>query len=506
MSLFGAINTAVSGLTAQSTSFGNISEDVSNSQTIGFKRVDTTFADYLTTSTATENVPGAVVAAPEYVNDIQGTITQTDNPLGMAIAGQGFFAVSQPIGEVNGTPTFNAQQFYSRAGDFSMNATGYLVNSAGQYLNGWSVNSATGVTNQNALVPIQVNQTTFNPVPTANVTLAANLPATPAAGTGQAAYIDASGTLVPATPVSSQITVYDSLGTAHSITLNWTQAVAATQPSPAVYPPAVTPGQWVVQISVPGAQATTTVPGNGGAGGNGDPTDAGTALVSFGPQTSGDTTANQGTIGAVGANPNPVINAGIPPVNTSLDPGTITPSTYAAPATAGGAVPATINFVTNFGSGDQTITLNLGSYGGTNGVTQFAGTDYNLLGLTQDGVPPGSFSGVTTQATGDVIVNYNNGQTRQIAQIPVVTFNAPDSLQSQNGQAFTATPASGTPLAQAASTNGAGNLVVGSVEGSNVDIATEFTNLIVSQQAYSANAKVVSTANEMLQATLQMVA
>jgi flagellar hook protein FlgE len=88
----------------------------------------------------------------------------------------------------------------------------------------------------------------------------------------------------------------------------------------------------------------------------------------------------------------------------------------------------------------------------------------------------------------------------------VVTFNAPDSLQSQNGQAFTATPASGTPLAQAASTNGAGNLVVGSVEGSNVDIATEFTNLIVSQQAYSANAKVVSTANEMLQATLQMVA
>jgi flagellar hook protein FlgE len=201
-----------------------------------------------------------------------------------------------------------------------------------------------------------------------------------------------------------------------------------------------------------------------------------------------------------------VINAGIPPVNTSLDPGTITPSTYAAPATAGGSVPATLNFVTNFGSGDQTITLNLGSYGGTNGVTQFAGTAYNLLGLTQDGVPPGSFSGVTTQATGDVIVNYNNGQTRQIAQIPVVTFNAPDSLQSQDGQSFTATPASGTPLAQAASTNGAGNLVVGSVEGSNVDIATEFTNLIVSQQAYSANAKVVSTANEMLQATLQMVA
>ena len=64
MSLFGAINTAVSGLTAQSTSFGNISEDVSNSQTVGFKRVDTSFKDYLTTSTATENVPAPSLPLP----------------------------------------------------------------------------------------------------------------------------------------------------------------------------------------------------------------------------------------------------------------------------------------------------------------------------------------------------------------------------------------------------------------------------------------------------------
>src|ERR1700742_1730228 len=114
MSLFGAMNTAVSGLTAQSTSFGNISEDVANSQTVGFKRVDTSFTDYLTTSTATENVPGAVVAQPVYVNNVQGAVTQTDNPLGMMIAGQGFFAVSQPTGEVNGVTTYNPQQFYTR--------------------------------------------------------------------------------------------------------------------------------------------------------------------------------------------------------------------------------------------------------------------------------------------------------------------------------------------------------------------------------------------------------
>jgi flagellar hook protein FlgE len=193
----------------------------------------------------------------------------------------------------------------------------------------------------------------------------------------------------------------------------------------------------------------------------------------------------EGTIGQIAA--------------SATDPGTITTGGYIAGQTA------TLQFTTNFGSGAQAIQLNLGDYGGTTGVTQYAGNSYSLLGLTQNGVPPGSFSGVTTQENGNVVVNYNNGQTRTIAQIPVITFNAPNALQGQNGQAFTATINSGTPLAEAASTNGAGNLVTGSIESSNVDIASEFSHLIVAQQAYSSNAKVVTTASQMLQATLQMV-
>src|SRR6195952_295204 len=444
MSLFSAINTAISGLSAQSSAFGNISEDVANSQTVGFKRVDTTFMDYLTTSTATENQPGAVVARPDYINNVQGSITQTDNPLGLAVAGQGFFAVSQATGQVNNIPTFNPQQFYTRAGDFSMNSTGFLVNSAGQYLNGWSVDPTTNVVNQNALLPIQVSQSTYNPVASTSVTLAANLPATPT-----------SGTATSASPLSSQITVYDALGTAHSVTLNWTQTAA---------------NNWAVQVTVPDATTGTT--------------DAGSADVTFG-SASGNSVP-EGTIGQVAA--------------STTDPGNVTTGGYIA------GQPASLQFTTDFGSGSQSIQLNLGAYGGTTGVTQYAGSAYSLLGLTQNGVPPGSFSGVTTQANGDVVVNYNNGQTRTIAQIPLITFNNPNALQGQNGQAFTATLSSGTPLAEAASTNGAGNLVTGSVEGSNVDIASEFSHLIVAQQAYSSNAKVVTTANQMLQATLQMVA
>ena len=87
MSLFGAINTAISGLSAQSNAFSNISDNVANNQTVGYKRVDTSFIDYLTTSTATKNESGSVVAHPDYANDVQGTITQSDDPLALAITG-----------------------------------------------------------------------------------------------------------------------------------------------------------------------------------------------------------------------------------------------------------------------------------------------------------------------------------------------------------------------------------------------------------------------------------
>lgn len=442
MSLFGAMNTAISGLTAQSSAFSNISDNVANSQTVGYKRVDTSFMDYLTTSNATQNDSGAVVAAPEYVNNVQGTITQTDNPLGLAIAGQGFFAVSQQNGEINNLPTFGQQQYYTRAGDFQMDKNGYLVNSAGEFLNGWPVNALTGVVNQNQLSPIQVTQTVYQPVATSAATLSANLPATPATGTA-----------TPTSPISSDIDVYDALGTMHTVTLNWVQTAQ---------------DQWSVEVNSPDDQTQA---------------DRGTADVNFGPTTSGNPVPS-GTIGSLAADP--------------ADAGTIVASPYVA------GTAATVSFNTDFGSGAQTITINLGTYGQTNGVTQYAGSTYNLRGLTQNGVPPGAFSSVTTQTNGDVIVNYDNGQSRTIAQVPVVTFNAPDQLQRQNGQAFTASSQSGTPLAEAAGTNGAGNLVTQSVESSNVDIATEFSNLIVAQQAYSANAKLVTTANQMLQQTIDM--
>ena len=431
MSLFGALNTAVSGLTSQSNAFSNIGDDVANSQTTGFKRIDTRFTDYLTTSTAATNQSGAVVARPEYINNVQGSVTQTDNPLSLAITGNGFFAVNRPVGEANGLPVFKPQTEYTRAGDFQLNKDNYLVNGSGDFLSGWPANTA-GLVDTSKIIPVKVSQAGFNPIPTSNATLAANLPASP-----------------DGSPINTQIPVIDTLGRQQTLNLAWT-------------PVSGSPNTWSVSVSQAGAASPL-----------------GTATVTFG--AAGNAAASEGTVGSVAA--------------TS---GTVTGSTYAAGASA------TIGISANFGAGTQPITLDLGHFGQTDGLTQFAGTSYSLRSLTQNGIKPGNYTGVTLNPNGDVVTNYDNGQSRVQARVPLTTFANPNGLQRQDGQAFTETRESGQAQVEQAGNGGAGSLITGSVEGSNVDIASEFTKLIVAQRAYSANTKLITTADELLTATINL--
>ena len=431
MSLFGALNTAVSGLTSQSNAFSNIGDDVANSQTTGFKRIDTRFTDYLTTSTAATNQSGAVVARPEYINNVQGSVTQTDNPLSLAITGNGFFAVNHPVGDANGVPVFKLQTEYTRAGDFSLNKDNYMVNGSGDFLSGWPANTA-GVVDTSKIVPIKVSQAGFNPVPTSNATLAANLPASP-----------------DGAPINTQVPVIDTLGRQQTLNLAWS-------------PISGSPNTWSVSVSQEGAASPL-----------------GTATVTFG--SAGNPAASEGTVG-----------------NVTATSGAVTGSTYAVGASA------TIGISANFGAGAQPLTLNLGHFGQTDGLTQFAGTSYSLRSLTQNGVKPGNYTGVSLNPNGDVVTNYDNGQSRVQARIPLTTFSNPNGLQRQDGQTFTETRESGQAQVEQAGNGGAGSLVTGSVESSNVDIATEFTKLIVAQRAYSANTKLITTADELLTSTINL--
>jgi flagellar hook protein FlgE len=139
---------------------------------------------------------------------------------------------------------------------------------------------------------------------------------------------------------------------------------------------------------------------------------------------------------------------------------------------------------------------------GSGGLTQFSDANGKVqVNLAQqDGFSAGSLQSISVSDKGRVVGTYSNGRTLDLAEVTVANFNGPNQLKRLDGGAFAQTDASGSP------TYGSSSSVVGSsLEGSNVDIADEFTKLIITQQAYSANTRVVTTSNEMVQDVLNML-
>ncbi len=451
MSLSGAMNTAVTGINAQSKALGNISDNVANMQTTGYKRVDTSFVSLITQATPQNHAPGGVLSRPLYMNNVQGTIQSTGTITNLAIAGEGMFAVSQKTGvsTTGGTPTFATDPLYTRAGDFGLDNQGYLVNGSGYYLNGWAVDPTTGIVSKNATQPIQVTQLKDNPQQTTAIALSANLPTQPdptldVNGTNAATTID----MPP-----QAVTVYDAQGTAHVIELNWSWDSGTTD-------------TWSLDVASTDTSIASTILNT---------TNTPVPLQFY---TTNNTTtgAQAGSIDAIDG--------------TSQSVG----------------ADASVTFDITYANGDtQTITLDFGSFGVAQQLTNFTGTDIDLNSATQDGLPPGSFRNLSITDDGMVTLNYDNGNKKTVYQIPIAQFQNYDGLQSEAGNAYSASSDSGTPTLLSAGANGTGAIQASSVEGSNVDVSAELVKMIQAQSAYAANARIISTANEMLQ-TIQQAA
>jgi flagellar hook protein FlgE len=437
-SLFGALTVAVGGLTAQSNAIGNISDDLSNAQTTGFKAIGTTFLSLVTDSSATVNDPGGVTTIPQYQNDIQGNLVQSGTATSLAITGSGFFPVESATVDATGGTTFTGNDLYTRQGDFTLNNQGYLVNGSGYYLLGWSVDSTTGDVNTSSTGPIQLSALLDNPVASTSASYEANVPSNAATGF---------------TSSPSTIQVFDALGNTHDMSLTWVNTGTDT---------------WNLDVDVAGGLSsgasdyTTTI-----------------------PFTFSDS-ANTGTISAIGSGG----------------------ASYTTQATQTAGTPASVTFTLGFaGSAAQNLTLNFGDYGSTTGVTQFSDSSdqVSVSSFQQNGLPRGSFSSLAINSNGDVAINYDNGTSKVVAQIPVAQFFAQDQLQRVTGGAYSTTLASGDPRLGAAGSNGAGTIVGGSLEASNVDIATEFTDMIQAEQVYSANAKTITTVDNMLNTIINTI-
>ena len=606
MGVFDALNTSVSGLQAQSFALQNISGNIANSSTVGYKGIGTSFEDLVPASTTPDKqAAGGVTAHAQASITTQGTVSSTSVATNMAISGVGFFNVQKPIGVTDNVPVFDGVTDYTRRGDFQLNANGNLVNGAGYYLLGVSVDPKTG--NPIGNVP-QVLQFQNNFIPaqaTTKITYAANLPTRPSTvgssiapagtltalgglnpadftagfnpqviGTPPTPFTDAtvSGSAVnnkaavPA-PITGATTLSGAPGT-DSLTSNF--AVGDTITVNGTIVTFVAAGAVGNQLNVTD-NVTTLLAKIDSITGTANPSTVAGGAITLHTGTTSNLTVTSSNASAFGALGFPVTvnaarggggTAGAGVVigsdntvftNESISGGAVTAFDatgtpinlqlrwakmdsaalgaghtdtwnlfYQTNSSATGTQTAWINAGTNFVFGangalvspsGSSITLsnvavnnqslgNLTFSFGAGGITQFAttGGTATINQVQQDGFAAGQLQSVAVSNSGLVVGTFSNGQNLDLAAVSLSHFNGTNYLKALDGGAYAATDQSGVAIAGAT-----GSISGSSVENSNSDIADEFTKLIVTQQAYSANTKVITTAQTMVQDLLNVL-
>lgn len=259
MGIFDAMNTSVGGLQAQSYALQNISGNIANSSTTGYKGIGTSFVDLIPDSSVpSKQVAGGVTANAKATITTQGTISSSSVATNMAITGDGFFSVQKASGVVDNVPVFDGVTYYSRRGDFQVNANGNLVNGAGYYLMGVAVDPKTG--NPTGSVPTVLQfQNNFVPAQaTTSIQYAANLPTQPntvASSTATPGSLLAAGGLNPSDYTANPLAV----GTPPAPYTNATASgAAATGNIRSAYSSTTAVGTTALQNNSSAAASTTT--------------------------------------------------------------------------------------------------------------------------------------------------------------------------------------------------------------------------------------------------------
>jgi flagellar hook protein FlgE len=405
--------TALSGLEANTTALNVVGDNLANMNTQGFKSNTVLFEDAMQDANASLQIGAGVGSSTTSRSFSQGTITSSSNPTSAAIQGNGFFVVQDAS---------SGATEYTRDGSFNLNASGQLVTSTGDLVQGWMATN--GVVNAGGAttaitVPLLAAQP---PTATTTMSLDANLNANAAVGD----------------TFSTPVQVIDSLGNTQTVTVTFTNTAA---------------GAWSYKATLPGQDVT------GGTAGT--PSTIASGNLTF------DASGN---------------------LKTPASPGTVTLTNTAA--LADGAATLNINWNLYDASNNPTVT----------GYAQASASS----GTSQNGTQTGTVTGVTLQNGGDLVATYSNGNQTTLAQIAVASISNPDTLIATSNNNYTAGSGTLTPSVGASGTSGRGNVVGGSLEASNVDMATEFTNLIVYQQGYEANSKVITTIDQMDEMLLQI--
>lgn len=549
MSVFGSLFTAVSALNSQSQSLGMISNNIANVNTVGYKRTDAAFSSLVTSeSRSTQYSPGSVRSVQNARIDQQGILQQSASSTDIAMSGNGFFVVQQGN-------SLGSEPLYTRAGSFSEDATGVLKNTAGYTLMGWPLDQngerLPGVDDVSSLVPVDVAFLGGFTQATTDMELALNIDAEE---TERPFPITAGST----SDFSRSIRVYDSLGNGQDVTVNFRKHETPTAIAsgtvdlsnivgPLSSEPTMDPtDQFDITV---GAVGPTTITLDGDLGklvndlnsiqdvdGNrvlfAEVNEAG-RLVLKSKNLDDDITLADGagtpladglgmgaSVGVTAAVDSTTFTRLAEPIRTPNSEGwwdieVVHPdgSTVLAQGAinfdGNGRLNAEADPLTgkvnvdlddiSFTSGAalQDINFNIANF------TQFSG-EYNVIYSEQNGAELGLRTGVSIDSEGFVSAQFSNGQSAKIYKLPVATFANANGLNQLSGNVYRESDGSGEYNLREAGKGSAGVIESGTLEGSNVDLADEFSKMIVTQRAYSAGTKVITTADEMTAELLRL--
>ncbi len=495
MSVFGAMTTGVSGLKGFGGALNHISENISNVTTLGYKRVETRFSTLVTTSTSRVHNAGGANIKPSFRISSQGLQQQSDVSTHLSVTGEGMFTVTDQL-PVSAITSYGRNSFYTRAGDFIVDQDGYLKNGAGYYLQGWTTDSSGDVINTSQLAPLRVTDIVDAPMQTTTIDYNVNVPS----GVPQPSDVDLYNSTSPADALDpthgaygsvfgpNQILIYDSLGGEHSLSMYWTKVPAnRAVGAGSVFGNNANPNKWLVSIipssSIPGVTIETEFNGIGAA----PQTEARELGIEFN---------SDGSIAGIYRNESHnVYNTG-----AAAPPGIAGWSSMVLEPSASVDIDLVYTGGTYLPTSAQTVTIDFGTLNATSGsTTQWNEPDISIRNFLQDGNPAGAVENIDIDGEGLINLNFDNGNSTPRYKIPIARFANYNGLQLIDGNAYLATSFSGDAFYAAAGDNGLGTITSNNLELSNVDLADEFTKMIVVQRAYSGNARVVTVAAQLLE-------
>ncbi len=464
MGLLSSLFAGVSGLNSSGASISIIGDNIANTSTVGYKASRAQFVDVLSGNLGGVGGSGQIGAGSRLQgveqNFTQGSLESTGVTTDLAIDGGGFFIVQDADG-----------QFFTRNGQFQLDEDQILVNRAGQAVQGFGITS-NGAPN-GALGNIDLSSVSSTPSATSEVEVNVNLDPNDTAIAGSSAafsMVDPVGT----SNFQTGVRIYDSLGNPRNILIYFRKDSAASN-------------QWFYYAGVARGEldlSTAGAPWN---------TFTGSAPTQFFPLQSGTLTFS--SAGALSTVSTTALSITYDRDSDGVLNGAAvaTPQSWPWDNGAAATTGLTFDFGTSVAAGGT----------GTDQTTQFGGSSSSGVNnfvryMNQDGYTAGSLQAISIDESGFVTGNFSNGQSVQLAQVALASFPNVNGLSRIGDNNWIETSDSGQPIVGSPNRSGVGAVRSGFLELSNTDLAEEFVKLIISQRAFQANTRTITTTNELL--------